>query len=170
MTVSAPNPGAESQGPAGAGGAGTVVYIAGAAALYFAPALIVVGWLLARGWKPSYDPREFKALTFRAGVNWGDQLSPINQASDLTVILTDGLGHSSGVTVGAHTGALFYPPGEVNPVPKLFLNTVRIPLAAFSGVNLADVRRVAFRFDQRSTGALLISDVAFADADTALLQ
>jgi hypothetical protein len=105
----------------------------------------------------------FKALVFRAGVNWGDPLSPVDLASDLTVSLTDGAGHSTSVTVGSNTGALFFPPGQVNPVPKLFLNTVRIPLTTFLGVNLGDVRQVTFRFDQRNSGALLVSDIAFSN-------
>src|SRR5689334_25017332 len=40
---------------------------------------------------------------------------------------------------------------------------VRIPLSAFSGVNLADIRSVQFSFDQRASGALLISDIAFVN-------
>jgi len=87
----------------------------------------------------------------------------VNLASDLTVTLTDGASHTASVTVGSNTGALFFPPGAVNPVPKLFLNTVRIPLTAFLGVNLGDVRQVTFRFDQRNSGALLVSDIAFSN-------
>jgi hypothetical protein len=44
------------------------------------------------------------------------------------------------------------------------LNTARIPLTSFTGVNLSDIRSVKFIFDQTGTGALLISDLAFASA------
>jgi len=44
------------------------------------------------------------------------------------------------------------------------LNTVRIPLFAFGGVNLHNIRSVQFTFDQKFQGALLITDVAFASA------
>jgi len=44
------------------------------------------------------------------------------------------------------------------------LNTVRIPLSAFSGVNLNAVRSVQFNFNERLQGAVLITDVAFASA------
>jgi hypothetical protein len=44
----------------------------------------------------------------------------------------------------------------------VFLNTVRLPLSAFAGINLADVASVRFDFDRTTSGALLISDIAFA--------
>jgi hypothetical protein len=49
-------------------------------------------------------------------------------------------------------------------VPKVLLNMARIPLTSFTGVNLADIRSVQFRFDQNASGALLITDLAFAAA------
>jgi hypothetical protein len=44
------------------------------------------------------------------------------------------------------------------------LNTVRVPLSAFGGVNLNAVRSVQFTFDERLQGAILVTDVAFASA------
>jgi hypothetical protein len=64
--------------------------------------------------------------------------------------------------VNSYTDVLFYPPGSVGSVPKVLLNTARIPVSAFSGVNLADIRSVQFKFDRSTSGALLISDVAFS--------
>ena len=55
-------------------------------------------------------------------------------------------------------------PGSVGPVPKIVLNTVRVPLTAFNSVNLNDIRSVQFTFDERFQGAVLIADVAFASA------
>jgi hypothetical protein len=49
-------------------------------------------------------------------------------------------------------------------VPKVVLNTVRIPLNAFGGVNLNAVRTVQLTFDERLAGGVLITDVAFASA------
>jgi hypothetical protein len=68
------------------------------------------------------------------------------------------------VRVSDFSGALFFPPGEVLAVPKVVLNTVRIPLSAFGGVNLNAVRSVQFTFDERQQGALLITDLAFASS------
>ena len=64
--------------------------------------------------------------------------------------------------------ALFFPPGEVGPVPKVVLNTVRIPLIAFVGVDLTDVRSIQFRFDQEPQGALLVTDLAFTNVFSAV--
>jgi hypothetical protein len=49
-------------------------------------------------------------------------------------------------------------------VPKVVLNTVRVPLSAFGGVNLNNVRSVQLTFNERLQGAVLITDVAFASA------
>ena len=112
------------------------------------------------------DVSGFLALQFRAGVNFDDPRNtgvPVN----FTVRLTDGTGAFADTTVGAHSDALFYPPGSfVGEVPKVVLNTVRIPLSAFGGINLSDVRSIQFRFNQTSSGALLITDLAFADSGT----
>ncbi|HYO63101.1 MAG TPA: hypothetical protein VER08_05530 [Pyrinomonadaceae bacterium] len=112
------------------------------------------------------DVSGFQLLTFRVSVNFADTRNAQNAAQNFTVRLTDGAGNVSGALVANHSAALFYPPGSVGPVPKVILNTVRIPVSAFSGVNLSDIRSVQFRFDQNLTGALLVSDVAFASAPT----
>ena len=41
---------------------------------------------------------------------------------------------------------------------------VRVPLNAFTGVNLNAVRSVQFTFNERVQGGVLITDVAFASA------
>lgn len=108
------------------------------------------------------DVSGFSWLTFRVSVNFADTRNPAGIAQNFTVTLTDGTGATSSLTVNSHSDVLFYPPGSVGPVPKVLLNTARIPVSAFSGVNLSDIRSVQFRFDQSPSGALLISDVAFA--------
>ena len=40
---------------------------------------------------------------------------------------------------------------------------MRIPLSAFPGVDLTDVRSIRFNFDQRSTGAVVLTDLMFAN-------
>ena len=108
----------------------------------------------------------FQAVQFRVSVNFTDARNLVGFAQDFNVVLTDSAGHVSSVPVSNFSGALYFPPGSVGPVPKVVLNTVRIPLSAFGGVNLNNVRSVKFTFDQRATGALLITDVAFASAPT----
>ena len=106
----------------------------------------------------------FQWLTFRVSVNFADTRNPAGIGQNFSVVLTDGAGAVSSVTVASYSDVLFYPPGSVGPVPKVVLNTARIPVTAFSGVNLSDIRSVQFKFDQSPSGALLISDVAFASA------
>jgi hypothetical protein len=110
------------------------------------------------------DVSGFQALQFRVSVNYNDLRNPANTAQNFSVVLTDGTGATSTVSVGSVSSALFYPPGTVGPVPKVLLNTARIPLASFTGINKADIRSVRFVFDQTGAGAVLISDLAFASA------
>lgn len=113
------------------------------------------------------DVSRFQVLQFRAAVNFQDARNPLAIAADFTVRLTDGAGKSASTAVSSHSDALFYPPGAAGSIPKVVMNTIRIPLSAFPGVNLSDVRSVQFRFDRASSGALLFTDLAFADANGA---
>jgi hypothetical protein len=112
----------------------------------------------------SGDVCNFFALQFRASVDFTDPRNAAGMPQDLSVVLTDGAAHSASVRAGDFTHALDYPPGAVGPVPKVVLQGVRIPLSAFKGVDLTDVRSVDFRFDQRPQGGILLSDLAFVDA------
>lgn len=106
----------------------------------------------------------FQALQFRVSVNFADARNTAGLAQDLRVVLTDASGSTSSVRVSDVSSALYFPPGSVGPVPKVVLNTVRMPLTTFSGVNLNNVRSVQFVFDERFQGGVLITDVAFASA------
>jgi hypothetical protein len=106
----------------------------------------------------------FQAIQFRVSVNFADARNLAGLAQDFRVKLTDASGASASVRVSDFSSALFFPPGAIAPVPKVVLNTVRVPLTAFGGVNLNTVRSVQFTFDERLQGALLITDVAFASA------
>ena len=106
----------------------------------------------------------FQAVQFRVSVNFADPRNLEDLAQDFRVILTDAAGASASVRVSDASGALFFPPGNVGPVPKVVLNTVRIPLNAFAGVNLNSVRTVQLTFNERLAGGVLITDVAFASA------
>ena len=106
----------------------------------------------------------FQAVQFRVSVNFADARNLAGLAQDFRVVLTDASGASASVRVSDVSGALYFPPGETGPVPKVVLNTVRVPLSAFGGVNLNAVRSVQFAFNERLQGALLITDVAFASS------
>ena len=106
----------------------------------------------------------FQAIQFRVSVNFADARNLADLAQDFRVKLTDASGSSASVRVSDVSSALFLPPGKVGPVPKVVLNTVRVPLTAFGGVNLNAVRSVQLTFDERLQGGILITDVAFASA------
>ncbi|HLG13076.1 MAG TPA: hypothetical protein VJH03_00940 [Blastocatellia bacterium] len=104
----------------------------------------------------------YQALQFRASVNFQDVRNTAGVSKDFRVMLTDGNGVSVTVRVSDSSRALFFPPGTLSVLPKVVLNTVRIPLSSFAGVNLADLRTIQFKFDQNVTGALLVTDILFA--------
>ena len=106
----------------------------------------------------------FQAIQFRVSVNFADPRNLEDLAQDFRVRLTDAGGVSASVRVSDVSGALFFPPGTVGPVPKVVLNTVRVPLSAFGGINLNNIRSVQLTFDERLAGGVLITDVAFASA------
>ena len=106
----------------------------------------------------------FQALQFRVSVNFADVRNIADVAQEFRVVLTDASGASASVRVSDFSGALYFPPGSVAPVPKVVLNTVRVPLSAFGGVNLRTVRSVQFTFNEHAQGGVLITDVAFASA------
>jgi hypothetical protein len=112
----------------------------------------------------SGDVTSFARLQFRVSTVWGNALNPAGVPQNFRVILTDSAARTAAARVSDHSDALYYPPGSFVPVqPKSILNMVRIPLAAFGGVDLHNIRSVEFRFDQTASAWLLISDLAFAN-------
>ena len=105
----------------------------------------------------------FTALQFRVGVNFVTNLNPPTP-QDLSVVLIDAGGRQAAVRVSAYSQALFSPPGSGIDarVPRVLLNTVRLPLAAFVGVDKTAIQSVQFVLNQQKTGAILVSDIAFA--------
>jgi hypothetical protein len=113
----------------------------------------------------SQDESSYYALQFRVNVNWTSTLNPSGRDQDFSVKLTDTAGNAFTTQVSSFSNALYYPPGSASALPKVFLNTVRIPLYVFSngGVDLTHLAQVEFDFDQTATGAFLFADLAFAD-------
>ncbi len=113
------------------------------------------------------DVSGYNVLQFRSAVNFADPRNIPDLAQDLSVTLTDGSGNSSTTVVSASSAALYYPPGRSVPltwaIPKLIHNAIRIPLTQFPGVDLTNIQSVQFNFDQVEQGALLVSDILFAD-------
>ena len=111
------------------------------------------------------DVHAFTALQFRAAVNFVDYRNTVAQ-DDFSVVLTDSSGKSASVPVSSdmlYAAAVKYPPGRVLKLPKVVLNMVRLPLSAFTGVDLAHLASVKLVFDRQPKGALLLTDLAFAN-------
>jgi hypothetical protein len=94
-----------------------------------------------------------------AGARWS--------APYFSVVLRDAAGGAAAVDVPAEIPALAYPAGGLgtgeNPLWTAFtpLSSIRIPLAAFAGVDLSQVAGVAFSFGGLERGAIRIADVEF---------
>src|SRR5690606_953256 len=86
--------------------------------------------------------------------------SPPSSDMEFSVALSDGSNRAL-VSTDQQLGpnVLFTPPGD--HAATTVLNTVRIPLSAFSGVNLSNIEEVAFVVDGTTMGTLLVSDIAF---------
>ncbi len=105
------------------------------------------------------DFSHVQSLSFRACVNFSETTPGSN--NDFTVQLIDSAGNVAGTSAAQHTNALFYPPGSLATfLPKVLFNTVRIPMTAFVGVDIAKIRRITFKFNRSAAGAVLISDIA----------
>jgi hypothetical protein len=143
---------------------------------------------------PNIDLSGSQALEFRVGVV-PDTVFPLNftplaknsygQAQDFSVVLKDGEGDTASVKVSEWSSALYYPQGGFNtttngqgqpiigdqiadPLPKLLLNMVRIPLNAFLSAapvfDLTSVVSIRFAFNQTSVGDLVFSDISLNDS------
>jgi hypothetical protein len=113
------------------------------------------------------DVSAYNVLQLRGTVNFRDPRNMAGVPQDFSVTLIDGAGNSATSVMSASSGALYFPPGRATPltwsIPKLIHNGIRIPLSQFPGVDLTNVQFVLFSFDQQPQGALLISDILFAD-------
>jgi hypothetical protein len=137
------------------------------------PAMAVISWekpgaalrfALPQG---KGDLSQAAAISLRAAV---DPLSPLNATGKpqaFSVRLTDGAGKTASVATRPAEPALKFPPGVLEDDPlfgvhfsgRVPMTTIRLPLNAFTGVNLADIREVALVFDQAPSGSLFLGDL-----------
>jgi hypothetical protein len=111
-----------------------------------------------------YDFLNFRvAQRFRESGN----LNPANSSQDVVVTISDALGHSSPpVWARVFTRVLY--PDDIGPFTKSIMQTVRLPLRAFTAngsvLDLRRLTKVTFTFPQ-STGELIIDDIEFLGLD-----
>jgi PKD repeat protein len=110
----------------------------------------------------SQDFTYYQNLTFRASVNFTE--TTIGDYNYFTVELIDSAGSKSDQLVDNYSNALFFQPGSTfGDLPKLVFNTIHLPISGFTGINLAKVRHIKFKFNKSAAGAVLVSDVALSN-------
>lgn len=103
-------------------------------------------------------------LHFRVLVDMFDERNAAVAAQAFSVALVDAAGNEAVVMVSAENPALIKDSGTPSTISfwsdyPLRARSVRIPLGDFSGVDLSQVRELAFVFDQTAQGSILFSDV-----------
>ena len=114
------------------------------------------------------DLSQAAAISVRAAVDPLSPLNPAGKTQSFSVRLTDGAGKTASVATRPAEPALQFPPGVLEDDPlfagghftgRVPMTTIRLPLSASTGVNLADIREMALVFDQTPSGSLFVGDV-----------
>lgn len=103
-----------------------------------------------------------KSLSFRVSP---DDSIPVGGNTDLTVTVVDGAGGSASVTASQFGDALTVLPGSTDPLRKVLLQQIAVPVESFVGADLSDIRQVRFTAP-RAAGGVLLSDLTLQDAAT----
>jgi dienelactone hydrolase len=140
------------------------------------PATLRLAWDGAGGLYQLDVPEEFAdlssyaALSLRAAVDPADQRNaPASLAGgslvSFSMVLRDAAGGAAVVRLPEGIPALAFPPGKLGAEETPLwsgltpLSSIRIPLAAFQGVDLSQVVGLAFSFDGPEKGAIRIADL-----------
>ena len=111
----------------------------------------------------AYRDLVFRAVTTTSGRNPApfDNQKVADSTQRLDVVMVDHLGYSHSVPAEAYSSALNPTVGD--RTRQLVLSDVRIPLADFVGVNLADLASIRLEFGNRGRthGQIQVADLAF---------
>ncbi len=109
------------------------------------------------------DVSGYTALQFRGAPifnnDYGDETH-----LDFSIEIEDEDGETQSVAVSDYSRALFIPRGSTAKVtPKILLNTVRIPLSAYTEIDLTKIEVVRFKYDRSGTKTrdFLFNDLIF---------
>ncbi len=111
------------------------------------------------------DLSSYTSLSLRVALNPLSALNPQGEAQAFSVVLSDANDVQAKVTVLD----LPFPAGERKPSEffdgdsfngHVHMKTTIFPLSDFSGIDLANITKIALIFDQRDTGELLFADLA----------
>lgn len=107
------------------------------------------------------DAASYDAVTFRVSQNVADDRAPGGELK-AKVVLKDASGNKASAKTQKWSDALFQQLGTTaSYTPKIVMNSVRIPLSAFEGVDLGNISSVTIVFTSKK-GAVLMTDLAFA--------
>jgi hypothetical protein len=120
---------------------------------------------------PLRDVSRYTHLSFRVAQIYKNVNNTVGQDQDFNVQLSTSLGLSNKVRVSGH-GRIPYPdeflcsslncgPNPPNDFSKSAMSTIRVPLSAFTSVDLTDVGFVFLSFDlpERPKGAILLDSL-----------
>jgi hypothetical protein len=108
------------------------------------------------------DISGYSDFTMRAATDYLSALNAPGVEQDFEVVLKDTAGHSSAVDVEPYSPALIPSPGTISR--KVVLTGIRIPLTAFTGVDLHHISMVELSFGSSSpTGEIQVADIGFTD-------
>ena len=101
----------------------------------------------------------YQNLQFRAAVDFSE-ISAGSGNFNWTVQLIDALGAISTKQIGNYTNVMYRPPGtQFWELPKVCFNSIKIPLTDFTGIDLTQVQKIKFLYDQSVTGSIYITDL-----------
>ncbi len=113
------------------------------------------------------DLSSFTALHFRVVPDPSDFLNAHRKSIGLSITLIDANDRSATVRMTAQEVMAFaYPPGRLDVssfrwLGHAFLGSVRVPLAQFAGIDLAQVKTMEIQPAGDTSGALFMADLEF---------
>jgi hypothetical protein len=103
-------------------------------------------------------------ILVRAGVDFGAAQSA---APDFSVQLTDANGNTAEADADASPQPIDDPPGDSVDAPGILpretLQTIAIPVSAFTGIDASEVTKIGLVFDRTSEGSMMTSDLMVTD-------
>jgi hypothetical protein len=86
------------------------------------------------------------------------------QNYNYSVQLIDASGAVSTLPTQNYTNVMYYPPGtSFWELPKVCFNTIKIPLTDFTGVDLTQIQKVKFLYDQETAGSIYITELSLSE-------
>ncbi|MFL5763324.1 MAG: T9SS type A sorting domain-containing protein [Bacteroidia bacterium] len=103
----------------------------------------------------------YQDLQWRASVDFSECTS--GQNYNYSIQLIDASGAVSSLPTQNYTNVMYYPPGtDFWELPKVCFNTIKIPLTDFTGIDLTQIQKVKFLYDQETAGSIYITELSLS--------